>query len=280
MCDFDLERVLARVDEILPKKPVIKFAVSKQPVSAFDSKLGGIPYFPKNMDFPLGKEGAFKDQPLCLLAQLNFDALPHISGFPTTGILQIFIAPDDVYGMSFEHGEGRTAQKNYRVIYHKEIITDEDCLMSCDDIPKYTGNETCYLPFEGEYKLIVQGDGLMSVTPSDYKFNEVFVQAYNELYDEPIDEIWDLGDDVVDTVYDMIDFPDAIIGGYPIFIQDDPRWGGLKSLDTVLFELDSIYDDANGIDISWGDSGTGSFLISAKDLAECNFSRVLYNYDS
>ncbi len=280
MCDFDLKKILSRIDEIQPPKSVIRLSVSKQQASIFDSKLGGIPYFPKNMEYPLGKDGEFENQPLSLLTQLNFEQLPHIPDFPTTGILQIFIAPDDVYGMSFKSGIGRTAEDNYRVVYHKEIITDEECLLSGKDIPQYTGNKECYLPFEGEYKLMVEGTGVMSVTPSNYNYNDLFVQAYNETADEPIDEIWDLEDDLIDTLYDMVDFPDAIIGGYPVFVQDDPRRGELRNFDMVLFELDSVYGEDTDISISWGRCGTGSFMISRKDLLALDFSKVLYNYDN
>ena len=71
-----------------------------------------------------------------------------------------------------------------------------------------------------------------------------------------------------------------MIGGYPIFSQDDPRLNeSLSDCDILLFELDSVYDKENDIDIMWGDMGTGSFFITRDKLKALDFSRVLYNYD-
>ena len=74
-------------------------------------------------------------------------------------------------------------------------------------------------------------------------------------------------------------FPNAVIGGYPMFTQYDPRTGKLEKLDTLLFELNSVFDPEKGIDICWGDAGTGSFFIQREKLKELDFSCVLYNYD-
>lgn len=269
--DLRLDEVLAGVNKYCPPKPVVKFRVTKDATTIFDSKIGGLPYFPKTMEYPRGKS---EDQPLVLLAQINLSNLPDLPDFPHEGILQFFIAGDDLYGMGVD---GLDVQDDFRIIYHKEIISDISQLMTAEDIPQNSGEEEIYLPFEGEYKLIAQAADPMPVTTSDYRFESAFVSSYNELHENPIKQIWDVDCNVLYD--DMDNFPDAIMGGYPMFVQADPRGSNdeYAVYDTVLFELDSVYGD--GIDISWGDGGTGTFLIAKDALLSCDFSKVLYNYD-
>lgn len=269
--DLRLDEVLAGVNKYCPPKPVVKFRVTKDATTIFDSKIGGVPYFPKTMEYPRGKS---EDQPLVLLAQINLSNLPDLPDFLHEGILQFFIAGDDLYGMSVD---GLDVQDDFRIIYHKEIISDISQLMTAEDIPQNSGEDEIYLPFEGEYKLIAQAADPMPVTTSDYRFESAFVSSYNELHENPIKQIWDVDCNVLYD--DMDNFPDAIMGGYPMFVQADPRGSNdeYAVYDTVLFELDSVYGD--GIDISWGDGGTGTFLIAKDALLSCDFSKVLYNYD-
>lgn len=44
----------------------------------WESKFLGLPYLPKSMQYPLGKDG----KPLQLLAQINFEEVPTIENFP------------------------------------------------------------------------------------------------------------------------------------------------------------------------------------------------------
>lgn len=260
--------------------PAVRLTLEKAETGIFDSKLGGTPYFPKDMEYPRGKKNAFDGQPLTLLAQLNFGELPAIPDFPNKGILQFFIAADDLYGMSATYGGDMVDQDNFRVIYHENVITDESMLLSADEIPKYTGDDECYLPFTGEYRLKPQEPELMPVTSYDFRFAETFVKCYNELADESIEDFWELDDEIAEQLYENENTPDAVIGGYPVFTQDDPRESEeLSDCDVLLFEFDSCYDSDAGIDVMWGDNGTGSFMIPRDRLKSLDFSRVLYNYD-
>lgn len=277
---MEIEQILAKTNNLLPPRPAVRLKVKKGQPGVFDSKIGGLPYFPKDMEYPRGRKNAFAGQPLVLLAQLNFEKLPHIPDFPAKGILQFFIAADDLYGMSADYGEGMARQDNFRVIYHENIITDKTQLLSPDEIPKISGDDEYYLPINGEYLLVAEGAEDMPANMWDFRFADAFVNAYNELADEPVKDFWELDDEITDKLYDMTDFPDAVIGGYPVFTQDDPRMcDDIADCDTLLFELDSVYDKEQGIDIMWGDMGTGSFFIPREKLKALDFSRVLYNYD-
>ena len=188
--------MLAGVNKYCPPNPVVKFRVTKDATTIFDSKIGGVPYFPKTMEYPRGKS---EDQPLVLLAQINLSDLPDLPDFPHEGILQFFIAGDDLYGMGVD---GLDVQDDFRIIYHKEIISDISQLMTAEDIPQNSGEDEIYLPFEGEYKLIAQAADPMPVTTSDYRFESAFVSSYNELHETPIKQIWDVDSNVL---YDDMD---------------------------------------------------------------------------
>lgn len=277
---MDIKKVLEKVNEILPPRQAVKFKVERGETGLFDNKLGGTPYFPKNMEYPRGRKSEFKDQPLVLLAQLNFEKLPHIPDFPEKGILQFFIAGDDLYGMAAEcYGEALAGQDDFRVIYHENIITDESQLLSADEIPQYDGDDEELLPFTGEYRLIPGEPEMIAASAQDFRFEEAFLQCYNEIADEPIESLYDLDDETYEQLAETSPM-EAIIGGYPIFTQEDPRSeDSLGDCDTLLFELDSVYDKENGLDILWGDCGTGSFFIPREKLKALDFSRVAYNYD-
>ena len=278
---MDIEAILKQVEDVLPPQPAVSFTVKGDKTGLFDCKIGGTPYFPKDMEYPRGKKGEFQNQPLILLAQLNFEKLPHIPDFPEKGILQFFIAGDDLYGMAPECiGEPMAAQDNFRVIYHETVITDESKLLSADEIPQYDGKEELLLPFDGEFQLLADEPDMMAATAHDFRFEEAFLQCYNAIAEEPIEELWDLDDDVSERIYSEDKFPNAVIGGYPMFTQQDPRSSdSLGDLDTLLFELDSVYDRESGQEILWGDTGTGTFFISREKLKARDFSRVAYNYD-
>ena len=277
---MDLQKILTKVNEILPTQPAVRFTIEKcdQKLGLFDSKIGGTPYFPKDMEYPTGRKNEFDGQPLTLLAQLNFEQLPHIPDFPEKGILQFFIAGDDLYGMAADYSE-MASEDNFRVIYHEDIITDETKLLSENEIPKFTGDEEL-LPFTGEYLLKAHEAELIPANVCDYRFGNAFVKCYNETADEPIESIWDIDEETYNEIYNDEEAVEAFFGGYPVFTQDDPRSEDrLSEFDVVLFELDSCYDDDKGIDICWGDAGTGTFMIPRDRLKALDFSRVLYNYD-
>ena len=141
-----------------------------------------------------------------------------------------------------------------------------------------------YFPFVGEYILEVGETKDVSVNSWDYRFGELFLKYYNEIAEEPAESMFKVSKDVwdADVWKDLNGEEDgqAFIGGYPEFTQEDPRaYLDYRDCDTVLFELMSIYDRENDIEIMWGDMGTGSFLIPRERLIKKDFSRVVYNYD-
>lgn len=70
--------------------PVIALAFHEEATAPWDSKVGGVPYRPLDMQWPADPAG----RPLHFLAQINFAQLPHLPGFPDAGIIQFFVGED------------------------------------------------------------------------------------------------------------------------------------------------------------------------------------------
>jgi len=230
----------------------------ERPKNIWSSKFGGKPYWPTGKSYPETNEG----EPLFLLAQLNFDELPHIEGYPKKGMLQFFIANDGMYGLNFDKpiNEVMTAPDGYRVIYHSEISKDNVSLQL--NTPET--NKDNQLPISGEYALEFYLTKEQP-SPTDYRFDAI------------IDDVFSLDDAVASYLFDNLDASGSKLGGYANFTQDDPR--SMKHTGTwiLLFQMDTEFSD--GVDIMWGDTGVGNFFIEPQSLNDCDFSKVWYNWD-
>ena len=95
-------------------------------LTLWQSKLGGQPYWPKDMEYPRNAKG----RPLHLLAQINFAETPPLPDFPENGILQFFISRNDgiekMWGMN---AENPADQQGFRVVYHADIGHEQDRLL-------------------------------------------------------------------------------------------------------------------------------------------------------
>lgn len=285
------EELLARVDELMPPVDSVRLKPSRGKTTVFSSKLGGVPYFPKSMKYPTVSGGDCDGEPLRFLAQLNFEELPKLPGFPTEGILQFFAGygggRDDVYGMNFEDGQ---KQDTWRVIYHEKIITDESCLISEEDMPEIDHEEGDY-PFVGEFKLTAEEAAPCPITMADFRFNKALAAAYNELFGGNITGMYSNDGNgllnVDEPLYDAVAQREAAgtrMGGYPFFTQEDPRGynENYAKCSVLLFQSDSESGgDENSVEdeILWGDCGVANFFISLEDLEKRDFSHVLYNWD-
>ncbi|AQQ14179.1 hypothetical protein CGLAU_00925 [Corynebacterium glaucum] len=76
-------------------RPVIDLDLApERPDTPTTSKIGGTPYLPESHPFPEDEAG-----PMLFIAQFNFDELPELPDFPTTGILQLFVRNDSLMGL-------------------------------------------------------------------------------------------------------------------------------------------------------------------------------------
>ncbi|MGV0023524.1 YwqG family protein [Phormidesmis priestleyi] len=260
----DLRQLLDEHWEILEAtiQPYAAIVLHPQPtLSLWQSKVGSVPYLPKNIEYPKGADG----QELQLLAQINFAEVPSLPNFPQAGILQFYIAPEnELYGADLEN---LSATDNFRVLYFSEIETDEAQLTTdFSFLPEFESPllGSAALQFEKKFSPISGGD---------YRFHDSLGKLLSEFHD---DLIWEYADKVNDGVGHRI-------GGYPGFTQADPReWKeAYLDHDCLLFQLDSEQvQNANCfVDLMWGDTGIANFFIKSEALKKLDFSNVLFNWD-
>ena len=265
--------------------PCARFTLSTEECGIFDSKIGGLPYFPEGAPVPCDRDG----HALYLLAQINCEDIAELPDFPHKGMLQFFISDDDLYGSTLTVP---SPQDDWRVVYYPEIDPATDPALAEEVFSKGLERELC--PFEGEYRMNFTLDE-EGISVWDCRFEALFIGRWNEAYpdEEPIDSLYDLDDDVYECIWDetdrdeVEDFGDDDrktmplmhkMGGYPFFTQEDPRDGETcGDYDTLLFQLDS--QGSGGVDVMWGDLGIGNFFISREKLKALDFSDVLYNWD-
>lgn len=252
----ELEPYRARIEATV--KPCVVLEKADGEPGLRDSKVGGVPYWPAEMEYPTDSSG----KPLYLLAQLNLDDLPKLEEFPHTGLLQFYIAGDDEsclypYGADFRNPESGIG---HRVIFHANYKEK-----SMDMVLKLPP-QPYDIPFNSErsYKL----EGETSIQPISVYDNEFSTIMGFGLYD--FDNPKYVPHGTYETIYSARGHR---FGGYPYFTQSDPREA--ENTQVLLFQLDSDDD----MEVMWGDVGVCNFFINRDDLERLDFSRVMYNWD-
>ncbi|MBW4539677.1 MAG: DUF1963 domain-containing protein [Myxacorys chilensis ATA2-1-KO14] len=242
----------------------------------WQSKFAGFPYLPKDFEYPTTPEGDY----LHLLAQINFDEVPNLAGFPRTGILQFYIARDGMYGLDWENP---TRQSNFRVLYFPEpdlnennLITDFDFLPTLWDyskefIPFYVFPS--YVPHRDDCFALSFDLKAAPISDCDYRFEELIG---NEIWDVFQADNYALG-----TEYQERFVNGHRIGGYPHFTQADFREAlpGNEEPYVLLLQIDFDPGEMEKISIEWRDLGVGNFWIKASALKNLNYTEILYNWD-
>lgn len=288
MIDIELVKEIVLEIKRENKQPVLRFTLELGETGLLESKVGGIPYLPSNVEWPLDSYGT----PLVLLAQINCTDLVELPDFPHTGLLQIFTGDDELFGMETED---YTRMDSFRIFYYQSVdttVTMEAVLAKAPDFSEvnspiigedgyFYSKQSCRICFTDVTNQEILGD--------DFRFETLFVQKWNQCYPEmPIEDLRDLRrqlpedfyfDDILDEEFENVYCHQ--LGGYPFFAQYDFRKGfkgQYKDLDVLLFQL---AEDAVGeeMQIYWGDAGIGNFFINREDLLKLDFSRVAYQWD-
>ncbi|MBB1284601.1 DUF1963 domain-containing protein [Flavisolibacter sp. BT320] len=223
----------------------------------FDSKFGGHPYWPKNKAYPVDSHGNY----MYLLAQLNFSQIPGLEGYPEKGILQFFLAADDIYGLDVDHP---TQQTGFRVVYWED--SSEPALDNFHFLDEQERDSA--LPLEQPMQLT------FSLDKDYYSFSDCRYpeEVADDLLgaDKPVKGQRSLEDELTEVFSEG----GHKMGGYAFFTQDDPRREMTYRDYILLLQIDS-----QGDHICWGDLGVGNFFIHPDALRQKDFSQVLYNWD-
>jgi len=218
-----------------------------------DSKLGGEPYWPSNLEYPRDADGL----PKLLLAQINCTEIPKSSLLPNTGILQFFVTGIDI--LTNEH---------VKVVYHSNI--DETNIIE-DFEELYIDVDTDDTPLRSSFGLVKLDfeKAVQYIAPLDYRFESFFEEPFNEKFDETTKKLY----------FEALPGIGHRMGGYIYTTQIDPRIGRMKDNPNeeemiLLLQLDSEDDY-----IGWGDAGLGHFFIKPSDLKKLDFSNVFFSWD-
>ena len=279
---YDLARKITAEIHAEHHRPAVRFKLEPGEPGIFESKVGGTPYLARDMAWPLDSKG----QGMNLLAQVDCAGLKGLSDFPTEGLLQFFIAWDDIWGMDYDDP---VTQKDFRVLYHENVassVTAEEVEAKRPPLP---GDEdVCFLtPLCQNCRIVLQAPAEQGITGQDPRFDSLFSEKWNLLCpDTPVKGTWDMHKLVPERLrdYDATeqpgwDAPHHQLGGYPFFTQQDPRPGQYEDLDVLLFQLDSDMPKGSKDLVLWGDVGVGNFFINREALKRRDFSQVMYNWD-
>lgn len=289
MAISELERKTIEEIKRLSAREAVSIRIDpKKKPQITDSKFGGVPYWDMGMDYPKAGDG----KSMMLLAQINLDELNKAGvnpgdRLPGSGMLQFFIALDDVYGMNFDgatDSEGRLAQDNFRVVYHKTV----DYAVSREEIkslgmPDSASEELDESPVWGEYGLAMEKKETY-VGMDDYRFEAYFrlaAEAAGWEESERSEGYYNsFSEEGRDVLFEELEPSGHWMLGYPYFTQYDPREEDdkAKQYDVQLFQMDSDYGE-DGDFIMWGDAGVANFFISEENLASEDFRDVLYSWD-
>jgi uncharacterized protein YwqG len=247
------------------------------PTTPWDSKLRGVPYYPKDKTWPRDVRG----RPLAMLVQLNFSEMPHLAGYPTEGILQIYISTGynntQLWGMRNDNKyqtdqATRTDQSYFRVIYFRQVSRNADDLITATPAVKF--HDEYSFPAMDEARLTF-ALGSSYVRPEDYRFRRFFGVDRSEFFSRLEPDKSDI-EEAYEKFMGGREYV-ARIGGYSRVEQMDPRLEFPDEDWILLFSLDSQGD--GGYPVGWGDGGVGNFYIRPEDLARRDFSKVMYYWD-
>lgn len=279
MSELELAKQIA--GEIVERntEPVLRFALEKGEPGIFESKVGGTPYLPRNMAWPLDSRGMGME----LLAQVDCAKLEALPDFPHIGLLQFFFALDDVFGVEFDD---QTSQTGFRVLYHETVdfsVTAEEVLAKKAKTSQPEEAEY-YTPVFENSRIVFTGLSVQHINSQDFRAWVQFLAKWNETHGTDFKTQWDyygatkINDDFPAPKEKA---PYHQLGGYPYFTQEDPRVGTSEyaDLDVLLFQLDSDGSRETGDLVLWGDCGVANFFISREALKHRDFSRVCYNWD-
>lgn len=232
-----------------------------------------------------------------MIAQINCADLPENDIYPATGLLQFWINPNDeecLWGFDYENP---LSQKNHRIVYYETLGEPNPDApfpnVDWDEGGWPIGGFDCESgPLEIEYGMTfeVREQG---VTASGYDYYDVFGAKWDETYpDELLPEAHEnpyKNQPRRDALYELTEPFESEeeyshVGGYPFFVQNDPRdefkelRGHTVNLLTIVSESENEENEDEEIEIMWGDAGAANWLITPEALAARDFSQVVFEW--
>ena len=230
------------------------------PATPGGTRIGGPVWLAAGEAWPADPEG----RPMSFLAQVDFAAMPPLPDYPSSGVLQFFIARDDLYGANFEKPEAG----KFRVIWREKMdgpgklhMGQPSGDLGIDDYsPLY--DATVERGIALKPKRISQPPSIDSWL-AERDLEKLLGESSNS------DRIYAFVDKQLETTPAV-----HHVGGHPGFTQSD--WRSAPAYQDVDRMLLNLWSDKH---LMWGDSGQGQFMIRREDLLKRDFTKVFYQWD-
>ena len=230
------------------------------PATPGGTRIGGPVWLAAGEAWPADPEG----KPMSFLAQVDFAAMPPLPDYPTSGVLQFFIARDDLYGANFEKPEAG----KFRVIWHEKMDGPGKLHMGRPSGDRGIDDYSPLYDATVEHGIALKAKRTGQLPSID-----------SWLAERDLEKLLGEGDNS-DRIYAFVDKQHQRVptvhhvGGHPGFTQSDWRSApAYQDVDRVLLNL---WSDKH---LMWGDSGQGQFMIRREDLLKRDFSKVFYQWD-
>ncbi|MGN7356768.1 YwqG family protein [Paenibacillus sp. SAF-054] len=243
MITYEIPEILKKHESIIKKtfRYSNEIRLKREETKPWESKLGGCPYLRNINEYPLDEDG----RPMLFLAQINLTDLDKLDELPGSGLLQFYVANDDMFGL----------ESPILVRYIDPVEENEEHLV--EKHPYENEDYMENLPFSHSGKMYFETREMPMSSSLDV-FQETFMHELTEA------EYEKLSDDCYSS--------DSRIGGYPYFVQND--YLGFDHDDFLLLQLD-IEDECG---IMFGDAGNCVFSIPKDALKNRDFSKAVYDW--
>ncbi len=248
------EEAEALRDAILDQaKPAVALEIDRAAPVRGDahSSLGGAASLTGSEEWP-----RWKGRPMLFLAQINYAEMPPLPGFPTEGLLSLFVEEADIFGCDFPSRK--------QTGFATRFTPDPSGLVR---VPP-PDPQPAFDMYAGSLRrngAPMTGRLAQSLPPATQPGIEAVMRNLT-LED---------GDRISDWL--AAERPAAMYyGGHPDFVQHDFRADGPDS--EVLFQQGYLAEE-DRFYICWGDAGEATFLIPPEAMAARAFDRSIYYWD-
>ncbi|MDI9497220.1 MAG: YwqG family protein [Bacillota bacterium] len=272
-----LESVIERISEA-SRQRLVYFDVEPGRNSLFESKIGGLPYLPRNAAVPKNEDG----KELCFFGQFLFDDMPAADiNLPPTGLLQVWLLNDRTTGTDSYSVRSAETSLAKQLIYYPDL---DRTVTEAEVRARYQPAADGTFPVQGEFAITYYEGEQTHHNSSDNDYREQFIAIWNELYpDDEIEDEEEYYDIVSEELEDLDEFDPEYgnqLGGYPHFFTEDNRTEetGLADYTVTLLALEGDVAFPDGSRIRFAPGAIVYFFMTAADLDRRDFSRIFYTW--
>lgn len=209
--------------------------------------------------------------PYRFLFQLDLSSVPDLGlNLPTTGLLQFWHAPDDLYGMDLDVTPGESTRRGTLVLH----ITED--LSQAEEFPTDYNHPGCdYSPLENPLQKIFYKGTLTSMTPFpntlEAKEAEEGREAQETLLEDAYGSDYEFYNSEEEEAQELA--PEEYefhLGGVPAFTQGDFR----QNQDFVL-----LLGSESGPNLMWGDMGVAGFWLTGEAVDTRQYNEAFLYWD-